>query len=160
MEIICFSGNVRQWNLTFSVGHVQVCFKSFLFIIKHFLGWENVVLKNLSRFRPTSWRVGKVAQNKSVCMEIRRQIMLLRESIELNAKILGMQPQTKASSHNLNFSIHFSVVCFTGTTKIKTQTTEKCLEKFKLRSVPGLPSPQLHVEACYLSGKNKLFSFY
>ena len=28
----------------------------------------------------------------------------------LNAKILGMKSNTKVSSHNLNLSIHFSVV--------------------------------------------------
>ena len=30
-----------------------------------------------SLFRPPFWRVGKVARNTSVCMEIRRQISLI-----------------------------------------------------------------------------------
>ena len=33
MEIICFSANVRQCNIAFSVMHVHVYLKSFLFII-------------------------------------------------------------------------------------------------------------------------------
>ena len=36
MEIICFSANVRQFSIAYSVVHVQVCFKYFLGLLLYF----------------------------------------------------------------------------------------------------------------------------
>ena len=47
MEILCFSANVRQFNLTYSVVHVHLCFKSFLFAFHFLAGHTRQVIKGL-----------------------------------------------------------------------------------------------------------------
>ena len=33
MEILCLAANISQCNIAFSIVHVQLCFKSFLFYV-------------------------------------------------------------------------------------------------------------------------------
>ena len=54
MEILCFSANIQQCNIAYSVAHVQVCFKSF-FICYQISFLQAMVAATSKRICVSAW---------------------------------------------------------------------------------------------------------